>query len=54
MSETGLTVVLLMVGTVMLVICCWKQIAIFLLFAAITVFCVGIYCIGSTIGLYIP
>ena len=54
MSETGLTAVLLMIGTVMLVICYWKQIAIFLLFVAVTVFCFGIYYIVSTIGLYVP
>ena len=54
MSETGLTAVLLMIGMVMLVICFWKQIAIFLLFVAGTVFCFGIYYIVSTIGLYVP
>jgi hypothetical protein len=54
MSETGLTAVLLMIGTVMLVICCWKQIAIFLLFLAATIFCVGIYYVASIIGSYVP
>ena len=34
MSETGLAAVLLMIGMVMLVMCYWKQIAIFLLFVA--------------------
>jgi uncharacterized membrane protein len=53
MSETGLTAVLLMVGMIMLVICCWKQIAIFLLFVALTVFCFGVYYIVSTIDLII-
>ena len=33
MSEPGLAAVLLMIGAVMLVMCYWKQIAIFLLFA---------------------
>ena len=32
MSGTGLAAVLLMIVTVMLVMCFWKQIAIFLLF----------------------
>ena len=54
MSGTGLTTVLLMIGIVMLVMCYWKQIAVFLLFVAVTVFCFGIYFIVSTIGLYVP
>ena len=53
MSVIGLTAVLLMIGTVMLVICYWKQIAIFLLLLIITVFCAGIYYIVSTIDLYL-
>jgi hypothetical protein len=54
MSETGLTAVLLIIGMVMLVICFWKQIAIFLLFMVVAVFCFGIYFIVNTIGLYVP
>ena len=54
MSETGLTAVLLMIGMVMLVICCWKQIAMFLLFMVVTVFCFGVYYVVSTINLYVP
>ena len=54
MSGTGLTAVLLMVGTVMLMICYWKQIAIFLLLLTVTVFCFGIYYIVTTIDLYLP
>jgi hypothetical protein len=54
MSGTGLTTVLLMIGIVMLMLRYWKQIAIFLLFVAVTVFCFGIYFIVSTVGLYIP
>ena len=53
MPVTGLTAVLLMIGMVMLVICCWKQIAIFLLFMVVTVFCFGIYFIVRTVGLYV-
>jgi hypothetical protein len=53
MSGTGLAAVLLMIGTVMLVVCFWKQIAMFLLIAAGTVFCFGVYYIVRTIGLYI-
>ena len=54
MSGTGLGTVLLMIGMVMLVMCYWKQIAIFLLFVTVTVFCVGVYFIVSTIGLLVP
>jgi hypothetical protein len=49
MSETGIVAVLLIIGTVMLVVCFWKQIALFLLLAAGTVFCFGAYYIASTI-----
>lgn len=49
MSGTGLEAVLLMIGTVMLVVCFWKQIALFLLLAAGTVFCFGVYYIVSAI-----
>ena len=54
MSGTGLTTVLLMIGIVTLMLRYWKQIAIFLLFVAVSVFCFGIYFIVSTVGLYIP
>ena len=47
MSGTGLAAVMLMIGTVMFVMCFWKQIAIFLLFVAVTVFCFGVYYIVS-------
>jgi hypothetical protein len=50
MSETGLAAVLLMVGMVILVMTYWKQVAILLLFAVVTVFCFGIYYIVSIIA----
>jgi hypothetical protein len=53
MSEIGLGAVWLMIGMVMLMICFWKQIAIFLLLVAVTTFCFGVYYIVSTIDLYI-
>jgi hypothetical protein len=53
MSEIGLGAVLLMIGIVMLMICFWKQIAIFLLFVVISVFCFGVYYIVSAINLYL-
>jgi hypothetical protein len=53
MSGIGLGAVLLMIGMVMLIMCYWKQIAIFLLFVIVTVFCFGIYFIVSTIDLYV-
>ena len=49
MSGTGLAAVLLMIGAVMLVVCFWKQIVLFLLLALGTVFCFGVYYIVSTI-----
>lgn len=48
MSENGLAAVLLMVGMIMLVICFWKQILIFLFLVALTVFCFGVYFVVST------
>jgi uncharacterized membrane protein len=53
MSEIGLGTVLLVIGIVTLVLCFWKQIAIFLLFVALTTFCFGVYFIFSTIDLYL-
>jgi uncharacterized membrane protein len=52
MSETGLEAVLLMIGTIMLVVCFWKQIALLILFSATIVFCFGVYYIVSIIDLY--
>jgi hypothetical protein len=54
MSGTGLGAVVLMIGMVLLVMRYWKQIAIFLLFVTVSVFCLGIYFIVRTIGLYVP
>jgi hypothetical protein len=54
MPAIGLGAMLLMIGIVMLVMCYWKQIAIFLLFVTVTVFCFGIYFIVRTIDLYVP
>jgi hypothetical protein len=53
MSATGLAAVLVLIGMIMLVICYWKQIAIFLLFVAVTTFCFGVYYLVSTIDLYL-
>jgi hypothetical protein len=52
MSMTGLGAVLLMVGIVLLVMTYWKQIALFLLFAVVTVFCFGIYYMASIIAYF--
>jgi len=49
MSGTGLTAVVLMVGMVMLVMSFWRQIAVFMLFVIITVFCFGVYYIITAI-----
>jgi hypothetical protein len=50
MSGTGLAAVMLMIGTVMLVVMLWRQIAIFLLFVITGVFCFGVYYIVSIIS----
>jgi hypothetical protein len=39
----SLLTVLLIVGLVMLVMSFWRQIAVFMLFVTMTVFCFGIY-----------
>jgi hypothetical protein len=49
MSGAGLTAVLVVIATVMLVVCFWKQIALLLLLVVGIVFCFGVYYIGSTI-----
>ena len=54
MSVTGLGAVMVMIGTVMLVMCYWKQIAFFLLFVVVTVFCLGIYFLVTIIDSYLP
>jgi uncharacterized membrane protein len=50
MSEPGLAAVLLMVFTVMVVTSYWRQIAIFLFYLALTVFCFGVYYVVSLIA----
>jgi hypothetical protein len=53
MSMTGLATVMLMVFAVMIVISLWRQIAIFMLYLAATVFCFGVYYIVSIIAYWI-
>jgi hypothetical protein len=50
MAGTGLGTVLLMVVMVMLIMSFWRQIAVFMLFVVLTVFCFGIYHIAMIIG----
>ena len=50
MSMTGLATVMFMIFTVMIVMSFWRQIAIFLLYFAVTVFCFGVYYIVSLIA----
>jgi hypothetical protein len=50
MSGTGLAAVMLMVFGVMLIMSFWRQIAIFVLYVGITIFCFGIYYIVSSIA----
>ena len=54
MSVTGLGAVMLMIGTVMLVMRYWKQIAFSLLFVVVTVFCFGVYFLANIIDSYVP
>jgi hypothetical protein len=49
MSATGLATVMFMVFAVMIVLSFWRQIAIFILYLAVIVFCFGIYYIVSII-----
>ena len=49
MSGTNLGTVMLMVFAVMILISFWRQIAILILYLAVTVFCFGVYYIVSTI-----
>jgi hypothetical protein len=47
MSATGLATVMFMVFALMIVMSFWRQIAIFILYLAVTVFCFGVYYIVS-------
>jgi hypothetical protein len=49
MSGTDLTTVILMVFAVMILMSFWRQIAILILYLAVTVFCLGVYYVVSTI-----
>jgi uncharacterized membrane protein YtjA (UPF0391 family) len=49
MSATGLATVMFMVFVVMIVMSFWRQIAIFILYFAVTVFCFGVYYIVSIV-----
>ena len=49
MSATGLTTVIFIVFAVMIAMSFWRQIAIFILYFAVTVFCFGVYYIVSTV-----
>jgi hypothetical protein len=50
MSGTGLTTILLMIGVVMLLISYWRQVAVFILFLLVVVFCSGVYYIYDIIA----
>ena len=49
MSGTDLTTVMLMALAVIILMSFWRQIAILILYLAVTVFCLGVYYIVSTI-----
>ena len=49
MSGTDLATVMLMVCAFMILMSFWRQIAILILYLAVTVFCFGVYYIVSTI-----
>jgi hypothetical protein len=50
MSATGLATVMFMVFAVMIVMSFWRQIATFIFFLAVTVFCFGVYYIVSILA----
>jgi len=45
MSETGLVMVIFMVLTVMIVMSYSRQILLFMMAVAISLFCLGVYCL---------
>ena len=49
MSGTDVATVMLMVFAVMILMSFWRQIAILILYLAVTVFCLGVYYVVSTI-----
>jgi hypothetical protein len=49
MSGPGLVAVTALIGIIMLVMSFWRQIAAFILFVCVTVFCFGIYYIVSLV-----
>jgi hypothetical protein len=49
MSGTSLATVMLIILAAMIVMSFWRQIAIFILYLAVTVFCFGVYYIVSLI-----
>ena len=46
----GLVSVILMVFAIMIIVSFWRQIAVFLFYLAVTVFCFGVYYIVSIIS----
>jgi hypothetical protein len=50
MSGTGLVVVMLMIGSAMLVMSFWRQIAAFMIFIIAAIFCFGVYYVVSIIA----
>ena len=50
MSETDLAILMLMIFAVMIVMSYRRQIAIFVLYLIVIVFCFGVYCIVRIVG----
>jgi hypothetical protein len=51
MSGPGLVAVMVMIGIIMLIMSFWRQIAVFILFVGVAVFCFGVYYIVSIVEL---
>jgi hypothetical protein len=49
MSGSGLVAVMVMTCVIMLIMSFWRQIAVFILFVGVAVFCFGVYYIISLV-----
>jgi hypothetical protein len=49
MSGSGLVATMVMIGIITLIMSFWRQIAVFILFVGVGVFCFGVYYIVSIV-----
>jgi hypothetical protein len=43
MSGSGLVAVMVLIAIIMLIMSFWRQIAVFIMFVAVAIFCFGVY-----------